>query len=94
MDLKNTVIDTLQRDPVKYCLAYKLHGCEHISGRNCNIDTCSILRTCSVLQDPPVYSEPVTEITNADRYAWLCKNRGYSNKDIDNMINSQKKYIL
>ena len=94
MDLKNTVTDILQRDPVKYCLVYKLYGCTYVGGRNCNVDTCSILRTCRVLPDPPIYAEPVTEITDADRYAWLRKNRGYSNTDIDNMIHSQQKHNI
>lgn len=32
------------------------------------------------------------KITDTDRYEWLCKNRGYSNKDIDNMIMSERKF--
>ena len=34
-------------------------------------------------------NQPEIKITDADRYQWLCKNRGYSNKDIDAMIISE-----
>lgn len=36
-------------------------------------------------------SGEVIKITNDDRYKWLCKNRGYSDGDIDAMIMSEIK---